>query len=100
MIAACDGEHGGVRYCEGAHADRRFYFAGGVVERHCADPGEPVWLLLEKDAFDIAFVAFDRHSTAPYKPLRRIFFRRRDYWYPAGFVGPLRDADYHEEARR
>jgi hypothetical protein len=73
---------------------RRFYLRDGTVHRAPVEDRLPeVWKLAiapPHDPFD-----FLAHATAS-GSLRVVICYRRRYAYPANFIGPHRDADYHE----
>ncbi len=75
----------------------RFYFGDGRVRMITVAPGGPPrWLIRELPEVRYTFRYFDEKDPASIRGIERVFVRR-DYWYPFGFIGPLRDSDYHED---
>lgn len=79
------------------HRNRRFYWRSGKVQVLRVWPDRSgdlptIWCVAEQRE-----PSFLLHDPAMDRPPRHHRFRVRRYLYALDFIGPWRDADYHEE---
>lgn len=84
----------------GTSVKRRFYFSDGHIEHHRVtldrDGYEPIaWKLMEHAPLDLRLGTIE-HEYKIMPSSRTRTFEIKRYEYDLDFIGPRRDADYHE----